>query len=164
MCEAPLAALARAEEEQNNVEWIPKLNAHAQGILGSIQHCFAKVVVATTWLPVGIGLAHTTPELWSHYLYLLTHFMDLQTNVHNPMTHFLDLLNISWTFWTISWSTNILWICPGIMSGGQVWFTSSNCYECIKFLIFIIHDPIMVETFSLLFICLKSIIHDCVIL
>ena len=106
-----------------------------------------KVVVATTWLPVGIGLAHTTPELWSHFLYLLTHFMDLQTNVHNPMTHFLDLLDISWTFWTISWSTNILWICPGIMSGGQVWFTSSNCNECIKFLIFIIHDSIMVETF-----------------
>ena len=56
-----------------------------------------KVVVATTWLPVGIGLAHTTPELWSHFLYLLTHFMDLQTNVHTPMTHFLDLLDISWT-------------------------------------------------------------------
>ena len=41
LCEAPLAALAGAEEEQNNVEWIPKLNAHAQSILGSIQHCFA---------------------------------------------------------------------------------------------------------------------------
>ena len=78
-----------------------------------------------------------------------------------PNWHIID---ISWTFWTISWSTNILWICPGIMSGGQVWFTSSNCNECIKFLIFIIHDSIMVETYSLLFICLKSIIHDCVIL
>ena len=162
MCEAPLAALATAEEEQNNVEWIPKLNA--QSILGSIQHCFAPLQPSrgrqeelhtqfASWMEtkVRIGLAHTTPELWSHFLYLLTHFMDLQTNVHNPMTHFLDLLDISWTFWTISWSTNILWICPGIMSGGQVWFTSSNCYECIKFLIFIIHDPIMVETFSLLF-------------
>ena len=93
MCAAPLAALARAQEEQNNVEWIPKLNAHAQNVcsalllpsqnlksvLVSIRHGFApletsrgrqedqhtqfarrmetKVVVATTWLSVGIGLS-----------------------------------------------------------------------------------------------------------
>ena len=78
MCEAPLAALARDEEEQNNVEWIPKLNAHAQNVLGATEHYFApldpsrgqqeephtqfarrmetKVVVATMWLSVGIGL------------------------------------------------------------------------------------------------------------
>ena len=70
--------LARAQEEQNNVEWIPKCFAHGHSVSGSIQHCFAplqplrgrqeelhtqfaswmetKVVVATTWLPVGIGL------------------------------------------------------------------------------------------------------------
>ena len=38
VCEDPLVAIVRAEEEQNNVEWIPKLNAHAQNLLGSIQH------------------------------------------------------------------------------------------------------------------------------
>ena len=70
--------LARVQEEQNNVEWIPKGFEHAHSVSGSIQHCFAplqpprgrqeelhtkfaswmetKVVVATTWLPVGIGL------------------------------------------------------------------------------------------------------------
>ena len=91
MCADLLAALARAQEEQNNVEWIPKLNAHAQNVcsalllpsqnlksvLVSIRHGFAlldpsrgqqeeqhtqfacrmetKVVVATTWLSVGIA-------------------------------------------------------------------------------------------------------------
>ena len=77
MCAALPAALARDQEEQNNVGWIPKLNAHAQKVLGSIRHGFAlpdpsrgqqeeqhtqfarrmetKVVVATTWLSVGIG-------------------------------------------------------------------------------------------------------------
>ena len=90
MCAALLAALARDQEEQNNVEWIPKLNAHAQNVcsalllpsqnlksvLVSIRHGFAlldpsrgqqeeqhtqfacrmetKVVVATTWLSLGI--------------------------------------------------------------------------------------------------------------
>ena len=78
MCAAPLASLARDQEEQNNVEWLPKLNAHAQNVLGATQHCFApldpsrgqqeephtqfarrmetKVVVATMWLSVGIGI------------------------------------------------------------------------------------------------------------
>ena len=32
MCADLLAALARAQEEQNNVEWIPKLNVHAQNV------------------------------------------------------------------------------------------------------------------------------------
>ena len=36
MCAAPLAALARAQEEQNNVEWIPKLNAHAQNVCSAL--------------------------------------------------------------------------------------------------------------------------------
>ena len=77
VCAAPLAALARAQEEQNNVGWIPKGFAHAHSVSGSIRHGFAlpdpsrgqqeeqhtqfarrmetKVVVATTWLSVGIG-------------------------------------------------------------------------------------------------------------
>ena len=60
------------------VEWIPKGFADAHSVSGSIQHCFAplqpsrwrqedlhtqfarrmetKVVVATTWIPIGIGL------------------------------------------------------------------------------------------------------------
>ena len=112
MCAAPLAALARAQEEQNNVEWIPKLNAHAQNVcsalllpsqnlksvLVSIRHGFApletsrgrqeeqhtqfarrmetKVVVATTWLPVGIGdgvhghgmyVCYSEPTGWWRY-------------------------------------------------------------------------------------------------
>ena len=33
--------LARAQEEQNNVEWIPKCFVHAHSVSGSIQHCFA---------------------------------------------------------------------------------------------------------------------------
>ena len=43
MCAAPLSALARFKEEQNNVEWIPKPNAHAQNrsVLVSIRHGFA---------------------------------------------------------------------------------------------------------------------------
>ena len=76
VCAAPLAALARDQEEQNNVEWLPKRFAHAHSVSGATQHCFApldpsrgrqeelhtqfarrmetKVVVATTWLSVGI--------------------------------------------------------------------------------------------------------------
>ena len=36
MCADLLAALARAQEEQNNVEWIPKLNAHAQNVCSAL--------------------------------------------------------------------------------------------------------------------------------
>ena len=36
MCVDLLAALARAQEEQNNVEWIPKLNAHAQNVCSAL--------------------------------------------------------------------------------------------------------------------------------
>ena len=41
VCAAPLAALARDQEEQNNVEWLPKRFAHAHSVSGATQHCFA---------------------------------------------------------------------------------------------------------------------------
>ena len=67
-------------EVQNCGRLLPKLNAHAQNVLGATQHCFApldpsrgqqeephtqfarrmetKVVVATMWLSVGIDSMH----------------------------------------------------------------------------------------------------------
>ena len=94
VCAAPLAALARDQEEQNNVEWLPKRFAHAHSVSGSTQHCFAplepsrrrqeelhtqfarrmetKVVVATMWLSVGIALhgLRTPRELPSRRLFV----------------------------------------------------------------------------------------------
>ena len=43
VCATPVAALARALEEQNNVGWIPKPFAHAHSVSGSTQHCFASL-------------------------------------------------------------------------------------------------------------------------
>ena len=49
---APPAALARFQEEQNNVGWLPKLNAHAQNlksILGTTQHCSVPSETSQGW-------------------------------------------------------------------------------------------------------------------
>ena len=71
-----------------------------------------KVVVATTWLPVGIGLAHTTGVISCIYWHISWTSRQMSiTPGHISLT--------SWTFWIISWTMNILWICPGIMSEGQ---------------------------------------------
>ena len=91
------------------------------------------------------------------------------------MTHFLDLLDVSWTYWNISWTTlsvhyaqekfleaiifqnvNTFFYNFWLSNASLAWFFHVIAMN-VKLLIFIILDSTIVETFSLLFIYLNSI-------